>query len=48
MRSVVPRFVSRVHTENKKKADVMKHPEAFNHVGLLVNAPPGRAGLHFI
>ena len=31
-----------------KKADVMEHPEAFDHVGLLVNEPPGQAGLPFI
>ena len=28
-----------------KKADVMEHPKAFDHVGLLVNEPPGVAGL---
>ena len=28
-----------------KKADVMKHPKAFDHVGLLVNQPPDTAGL---
>ena len=26
----------------------MEHPEAFDHVGLLVNEPPGQAGLLFI
>jgi hypothetical protein len=31
-----------------KKADVVEHPEAFDHVGLLFNRPPGRAGLPFI
>jgi hypothetical protein len=31
-----------------KKADVVEHPEAFDHVGLLFNKPPGRAGLPFI
>jgi hypothetical protein len=30
-----------------KKADVAEHPEAFDHVGLLVNKPPGRARLLF-
>jgi hypothetical protein len=34
-------------TENKKN-DVMEHPKAFDHVGLLVNQPPGTAGLLFI
>jgi hypothetical protein len=24
-----------------KKADVAEHPKVFNHVGLLVNEPPG-------
>jgi hypothetical protein len=28
-----------------KKADVAEHPKAFDHVGLLVNEPPGRTGL---
>ena len=32
----------------KKKADVAEHPEVFDHVGLLVNGPPGTAGLPFI
>ena len=31
-----------------KKADVMEHPWVFDHVGLLVNGPPGAAGLPFI
>ena len=31
-----------------KKADVDEHPEVFDHVGLLVNEPPGQAGLPFI
>jgi len=30
-----------------KKADAVKHPEVFDHVGLLVNEPPGPAGLPF-
>src|SRR5438552_17637774 len=30
-----------------KKADVAERPEAFDHVGLLVNGPPGTAGLPF-
>jgi hypothetical protein len=33
---------------NKEKADVVECPEAFDHVGLLVNEPPGLAGLPFI
>jgi hypothetical protein len=31
-----------------KKADVAEHPKVFNHVGLLFDEPPGRAGLPFI
>ena len=31
-----------------KKADVVKHPKAFHHVGLLVNKPTGATGLLFI
>ena len=31
-----------------KKADVTEHPQAFNHVGLLANEPPGTSGLLFI
>jgi hypothetical protein len=27
---------------------VAKHREVFHHVGLLVNEPPGKAGLLFI
>jgi hypothetical protein len=32
----------------KQKADVVEHPRAFGHVGLLFNQPPGKAGLCFI
>jgi hypothetical protein len=31
-----------------KKADVAEHPEVFHHVGLLIDEPPGKAGLPFI
>jgi hypothetical protein len=34
--------------ECQKKADVAEHPEVFDHVGLLVNEPPGMAGMPFI
>jgi hypothetical protein len=30
-----------------KKADVTEHREVFHHVGVLVNEPPGMAGLPF-
>jgi hypothetical protein len=32
----------------EKKADVAEPLQAFGHVGLLVNEPPGMAGLLFI
>jgi len=32
----------------KQKADVAEHPEAFDHVGLLVNGLPGEAELPLI
>jgi len=35
-------------TTGNKKTDVAEHPEAFDHVGLLVNEPPGTAELLFI
>jgi len=31
-----------------KKADVAEHPKVFHHVGLLIDEPPGPAGLPFI
>jgi hypothetical protein len=34
-------------SEGKKKADVVEYPEVFDHVGLLVDQPPGTAGLLF-
>jgi hypothetical protein len=33
---------------SEKKADVVEYPEGFDHVGLLVNEPPGRARLPFV
>jgi hypothetical protein len=38
----IPRFPA------KQKADVAEHPEAFDHVGLLVIGPPGETGLPII
>jgi len=38
----------RQYLAKNKKADVAEHPEAFDHVGLLFNRPPGRAELLFI
>ena len=31
--------------DKTKKADVLKHPKVFQHVGILVSQPPGMAGL---
>jgi hypothetical protein len=35
-------------TASEKKADVVEHAGVFDHVGLLINKPPGSAGLLFI
>ena len=43
--SVVPAYN---RATQRKKTDVAKHPEAFNHVGLLFDEPPGTSGLPFI
>jgi hypothetical protein len=32
----------------QKKTGAVEQPEAFDHAGLLVNEPPGQAGLPFI
>jgi len=34
--------------KRNKKADVVEGPKAFDHVGLLVDEPPGQAGLLLI
>jgi hypothetical protein len=36
-----------VEKPETKKAGVVEHPEVFDHVGILVNGPPGMAGLPF-
>jgi hypothetical protein len=46
--SFVPAGCDRERATKHKKTDAAKHPEAFNHVGLLVNGPPGTSGLPFI
>jgi hypothetical protein len=38
----------RCSSSQEKRADVAEHPGVFDHVGLLVNEPPGKAGLPFI
>jgi hypothetical protein len=40
--------IARKLLAKNKKADVVERPEAFDHVGLLVNEPPGTAELPFI
>jgi hypothetical protein len=35
------RGIGPCHSKANKKADVVEHPKAFDHVGLLVNKPPG-------
>ncbi len=37
-----------IHSQRKKKAGMVEHPEVFDHAGLLVNGPPGKAGLPLI
>jgi hypothetical protein len=41
----MPKFV---HLLTTKKADVVEHPKVFDHVGLLINEPPSKAGLFFV
>jgi hypothetical protein len=36
-----------IAAENEK-TDVAEHPKAFDHVGLLLNKPPGTTGLLFV
>jgi 2-keto-3-deoxy-L-rhamnonate aldolase RhmA len=43
-----PLGYERLLSPRTKKADVAEHPKVFGHVGLLVNEPPGKAGLLFI
>jgi len=45
---LLPAGCRRPRQDKQKKADAVEHPKAFDHVGLLVNEPPGRAGLLFI
>jgi hypothetical protein len=40
--------VANASASPKKKADVTEHPKAFDHVGLLIDEPPGTAELLFI
>jgi hypothetical protein len=40
--------VPRKESKEQKKADVAKYPEVPDHVGILVNGPPGLAEVPFI
>jgi hypothetical protein len=42
---VSPWSLQQFRDTETKKADVLKHPKVFQHVGLLVSQPPGMAGL---
>jgi hypothetical protein len=45
-----PKSVFKKTTEanrKRKKTDVAEHPKEFDHVGILINGPPGTAGLPF-
>jgi hypothetical protein len=42
------RLPSQKRPTRTKKADVVEHPKAFDHVGVLTNEPPGSAKLLFI
>jgi len=37
----------RLFITSEKKTGVAEHPEVFDHAGILVNGPPGTAGLPF-
>jgi len=41
----IPELPHSARAVENKKADVVEHPEVFDHVGLLVTEPPGKAGL---
>jgi len=44
----IPLLVVKTSRRRKQKADVTEHPQVCGHVGLLVNKPPGAAGMPFI
>jgi hypothetical protein len=39
--SALPLFVADARASETKKADVAEHPQVFDHVGLLIDGPPG-------
>jgi len=45
---VVPWSLQQFHDTKTKKTDVLEHPKVFQHVGLLINQPPGMAGLPLV
>jgi hypothetical protein len=45
--AITPNHLRPSRTAANRKADVVEHLEVFDHVGLLVNEPPGAAGLPF-
>jgi hypothetical protein len=49
LKVVLTELNTRPHAASEaKKAGVAEHLQAFDHAGLLVNEPPGTAGLPFI
>src|ERR1700733_6602823 len=40
-RSALPLFIADARASETKKADVAEHPQVFDHVGLLIDGPPG-------
>jgi hypothetical protein len=44
----LPGCSQRERVAHNKETDVAEHPQAFDHVGLLFNKPPGRAELPFV
>jgi hypothetical protein len=45
--SSVKSVVESIPTSTKKKADVVEHPQALDHVGLIVKGRPAFAGITF-
>jgi hypothetical protein len=46
--SFIPPGCGRQRATKHKKNDVVNHLKVFDHVGLLINAPPGTSGLPVI
>jgi len=47
-RNFSPLVPKRVRPPKPKKADVVQHRKAFDHVGLLFAEPPAKTGLFFV